>query len=75
MATIVGRELQRFRPLPEETKKEFGWRLRTALQNKEVLGTVVTEALMNTAGLLNISLSPGEEDNPDDAATKTETPQ
>jgi hypothetical protein len=70
MATIVGRELQLFRQLPEETKQEFGWRLRTALQNKDVIGPAVTEALTNTAGLLNISLSPGDEDNSGDTAHK-----
>jgi hypothetical protein len=64
MATTIGRKLELFRYLPVETKNEFGWRLRTALQNKESLGPVVTEALTNAAGLLKVSLSPNGDDGP-----------
>jgi hypothetical protein len=62
MANTVGRRLEFFRNLPEETKKEFGWRLKTALQNKDALAASITESLTNTAGLLDINHSPDEEE-------------
>jgi hypothetical protein len=61
MAKVVENRLDFFRDMPAETKEEFGWRLRTALQDKEKLPVEVANSLINTAGLLEINLSqPGE---------------
>jgi hypothetical protein len=60
MATVIGRRLEFFRQMPYETRNEFVWRLRTALQNKETLAPPVVESLTNIAGLLETDLSSPE---------------
>jgi hypothetical protein len=57
MAKVVGRRLDFFRRMPTETKDEFGWRLRTALQDKDKLTASIVESLTNTVGLLEIRFS------------------
>ena len=61
MATVISRRVEFFRSMPEETKTEFGWRLRTSLQ-AEGLSAGVVESLTNTAGLLEVDLSIQEKD-------------
>ena len=63
MATRIGNKLELFNRLPEETKEQFGWRLRTALQDRDKLAAGTTDALTNTAGLLKIDLSPEATDD------------
>ena len=70
MASMVNRQLDFFRSIPDETKEEFGWRIQTALRNEGGLTETVSAALTNTAGLLSIALTGGDDKNKDTTATE-----
>ena len=46
VAATVGRMLEQFAALPAETKSEFGWRLKAALQEKESLSPALVELVI-----------------------------
>jgi hypothetical protein len=60
MAGSIESRLDLFRDMPVDAKKDFGWRLRTAIQSKE-LDEGIAKSLTNAAGLLEIDLSQADE--------------
>jgi membrane-bound lytic murein transglycosylase MltF len=72
MAKTIGNNLELFRRLPKETKTEFGWRLKTAIQGNEASNPAIAESFTNIAGLLEIDLTKGEEIAPESSLKSDE---